>query len=250
MNVRPAKVADRPAIRDIARRSLQTSYSLSPQAITDAVEEWYAESSLETTMEDSDRLLLVAERDDQVVGFSESTLEEATVFDDGDDQQKAMLLWLHVDPSYRGEGIGTVLFEATRDRLQERGASIIQGRVLAENTEGNGFFERQGFEQVGRRDVEIASRTHVENIYIEEPSGLMPCEREDGETVYVDRDDSERGSLAPFFTVYADEKRAERYGYYCGSCDELANAMDAMGRIECDNCGNSRKPSRWDAAYL
>lgn len=250
MNVRPATEADRPAIRDIARRSLQTSYSLSPQAISGAIEEWYAESNLEETMADEDRLLLVAERDDQVVAFTESTLEDATVFEEPDGQQKAMLLWLHVDPAYRGEGIGSDLFEATRDRLRERGATVIQGRVLAENSEGNGFFERLGFEQVGRRDVEIASRTHVENIYIEEPSGLTPLGLDDDQTVYVDRDESERGSLAPFYTVYVDQNRGDRYGYYCASCDHLANAMDAMGRIECDNCGNSRKPSRWDAAYL
>ncbi|QSG15350.1 GNAT family N-acetyltransferase [Halapricum desulfuricans] len=250
MNVRPATPADRPAIRDIARRSLQTSYSLSPQAITGAIEEWYTEDNLCERLNDEDSLLLVAERDDQVVGFSESTLEDAAVFERSDTQQTAMLLWLHVDPSYRGERIGTELFEATRDRLHERGASAIQGRVLAENSEGNGFFERQGFQRIGRRDVEIASRTHVENIYIEEPSGLTACETPDGETVYADRDDAERGSLGPFYPVYADRDRGERYGYYCGSCEQLANAMDAMGRIECDNCGNSRKPTRWDAAYL
>ncbi|MCU4716933.1 GNAT family N-acetyltransferase [Halapricum hydrolyticum] len=250
MNVRPATPADRPAIRDIARRSLQTSYSLSPQAITSAIEEWYTEDNLCERLNDEDRLLLVADRDGQVVGFSESTLEDAVVFEDSGAQQKAMLLWLHVDPSYRGEGIGMDLFEATRDRLRKQGASTIQGRVLAENSEGNSFFERLGFQQVGRRDVEIASRTHVENIYIEEPSGLTVCETPAGETVYVDRDDAERGSLGPFYPVYADQNRGERYGYYCGSCEQLANAMDAMGRIECDNCGNSRKPTRWDAAYL
>ena len=38
MSIRRAEVADKPAIRDVARRSLQASYSLGPQAITSAIE--------------------------------------------------------------------------------------------------------------------------------------------------------------------------------------------------------------------
>jgi len=51
-------------------------------------------------------------------------------------------------------------------------------------------------------------------------------------------------------TSGGDEGRSDRYGYYCGNCDRLANAMDSMGRVECNECGNARKPTRWDAAYL
>lgn len=251
MTVRHANSADRPAIRDIARRSLEASYSLSPQAITSAIEEWYGESRLEETLEDDDRLLMVAERDDQVVGFSESTLESTAVFEDSSNgQQKAMLLWLHIDPAYRGEGVGTTVFDETRAELQERGANVIQGRVLAENTEGNGFFDQYGFTKVGRRDIEIDGRTHVENIYIETPSGMQEHSLDDGGSVYINRDESTRGSLASFHAVYSDKAGTDLYGYYCASCDKLANAMDAMGRIECDSCGNNRKPTRWDAAYM
>jgi ribosomal protein S27AE len=50
--------------------------------------------------------------------------------------------------------------------------------------------------------------------------------------------------------VFAEEEVDDRYGYFCSNCNTLANAMDSMGRIECDSCGNVRKPLRWDAAYL
>lgn len=251
MQIRPAEPADRPAIRDIARRSLQTSYSLSPQTITSAIEEWYDEERLAETLEDEARILLVAEQDDQVVAFSESTVAETSLFDDEDGgHQEATILWLHVDPSYRGEGIGSTLFEETRNRLRDRGVGLIQGRVLADNTSGNSFYEDRGFQSVGRNEVTIDGRTHIENRYVEEPSGMQPYTDEDGTTVYIDRDTAETGSLAAFHVVYADQDGQERYGYYCASCDRLANSMDAMGRIECDTCGNSRKPARWDAAYM
>jgi ribosomal protein S18 acetylase RimI-like enzyme len=254
MEIRAASPADRPAIRDVARRSIQASYSLSPQAITSAIEEWYDEQRLGETLDLSDRLLLVAEVDGQVVGFSESTLSESGLDtpDEGgiETSHDATLLWLHVDPAYRGEGIGTALFDATRERLREKGVGVLRGRVLADNADGTGFYESRGFESVGQEEFTIGGRKHVEKIYVEEPSGMQPIATEDGRTVYIDRDEAETGSVASFYVVFSDPDREERYGYYCSNCEELANAMDAMGRIECDSCGNIRKPTRWDAAYM
>ncbi|MBX0346771.1 MULTISPECIES: GNAT family N-acetyltransferase [Haloarcula] len=242
MELRPAEPADRPAIRDVARRSLQASYSLGPQAINSAIEEWYDEGRLEETLEDEERLLLLAEKEGQVVGFSESV----TAADN-----TGTLLWLHVDPAHRGEGIASSLFEATRDHLADLGAPHLLGRVLADNVEGNTFYEDRGFEKVGTEQVEIDGRTYVENLYSEtEQWGREPVETAEGRTVYVDHDNHERGSIAPFHVVHVDEDGDERYGYFCSNCNTLANAMDSMGRIECDSCGNVRKPLRWDAAYL
>lgn len=72
---------------------------------------------------------------------------------------------------------------------------------------------------------------------------------DDGETVYVSRTEGSRGSKGPFRVAYrsADERR--RYGWYCGNCESFDNAMDSMGRIQCNRCGNLRKPTEWDAAH-
>lgn len=70
-----------------------------------------------------------------------------------------------------------------------------------------------------------------------------------GDTVYVDRADAERGSEGSFFVVYADADGQRRYGYLCGNCESLSNAMDPMGRIVCNDCPNVRKPTEWDAAH-
>ncbi|MFB6140383.1 MAG: GNAT family N-acetyltransferase [Halosimplex sp.] len=243
MTVRTATRRDRPAIRDVARRSLQASYSLDPEAIFTAVAEWYEEDRLERTLDDDRRPVLVATREAQVVGFAETELAASG--------ESATVLWLHVDPAYRGEGVGTALFERTRERLEAAGVDRIGARVLSDNADGNEFYRAQGFERVGEDEVEIAGETHRENVYAEAPeTGLHSTESGDGDTVYVDESDWDDGSLGRFYTVYADEAGATRYGYFCSNCNRLANAMNAMGRIECGECGNARKPTRWDAAYL
>lgn len=241
MNVHEAQPQDRPAIRDVARRSLQASYSLEPEAIAGAIEEWYGEDRLQEILDADDELLLVAESDQQTVGFSESSIREGGT---------AELRWLHVDPDYRAESYGEQLFEETREHLEDRGAPTIQGRVLADNPDGNAFYERQGLEKVGEEEVEIDGEPYVENVYAElEESGLEQLDV-DGQSVYLDHNTTEQGSLAPFHVAYTDEAATDIYGYWCGNCERFANAMDSMGRIQCDSCGNDRKPSRWDAAYL
>lgn len=71
----------------------------------------------------------------------------------------------------------------------------------------------------------------------------------DDETVYIDESEGTRGSKGPFFVVYRSPDFDRRYGYFCGHCETLDNAMDSMGRIECNRCGNLRKATEWDAAH-
>ena len=240
MEIRRAETEDAEAVREVARRSLEASYTLSPQTIEGAVAQWYDDETFREKVDDDDRLLLVVEREGRVVAFSESE----QVAEEGE------LLWLHVTPDYRGEGIASRLFEATRERLSEMGAERFRGRVLRDNREGNDFYREAGFEKVGESRVNIDGTDHVENVYADESGPVERLVTEDGQAVYLDREDPERGSVAPFMAVYSDAERTERYGYFCTNCDSLANAMDAMGRIECGNCGNQRKPTRWDAAYM
>ena len=71
----------------------------------------------------------------------------------------------------------------------------------------------------------------------------------DDEQVYVDRTMGDRGAEGPFYVVFADERGRDRWGYFCGNCESLDTAMDTMGRIQCNVCGNTRKPEEWDAAH-
>ena len=241
MELRRARSADSPAIRDVARRSLAASYPLDPQAITNAIEEWYGEDRLATMLEDPDHVILVADRAGQVVGFSESVVAAANT---------ATMLWLHVDPAYRSEGTASDLFEATREELGRLDVENLRGRVLAENTAGTEFYDHRDFHQVGTDTVEIDGQSYVENIYAESEQWGREAVETDGRTVYVDHDNHERGSRAPFHVVFTEPEGDAKYGYFCSNCNTLALAMDSMGRIECEDCGNVRKPMRWDAAYL
>ena len=251
MEVRSAASTDAEEIATVARASLSESYGhfIDEDAIVDIVEEWYSAPQLSTLLDDENELFLLAYEDDDLVGFVQGALLQ-------EDPPAGELDWLHVSPHFRGEHTGTQLLGQFQDRIEDQGAEVLRGKVLAQNEDGGAFYEEHGFEHVDTREVTIRESDYDERIY-EKPLGGYPTEEvvetitgPDDRELFVSFSDAERGAKGPFYTVFSSEALEERYGFYCGNCESVDTAMDAMGRIECNNCGNKRKATRWDASYL
>ena len=69
-----------------------------------------------------------------------------------------------------------------------------------------------------------------------------------GGTLYLSAE-SEKGNKGPFQVVYADEEATRRWGFFCSNCESFDNAVDSMGRIQCNRCSNFHKAEKWDAAH-
>ncbi|WP_267644165.1 GNAT family N-acetyltransferase [Haloarchaeobius amylolyticus] len=251
MEVREATQADAETIRDIASRSMHASYEsfLDAEVIDQAIAEWYDHEELHDQLDDDNVILLVAEDGGEVVGFSQSELLARESVD-------GRITWLHVDPDARDRGIGSRLLVRTQEELLDHGAERISSAVLAGNEFGNEFYDGHGYEMVGDRVVEIGESEFRENVWrkvdgeeVPEWETLDPFETEDG-TVYVSYSEAARGSQGPFYQAYSDDDRDRKYGWFCGACQSFENAMSTMGEVVCNECGNRRKPTRWDAAYL
>ncbi len=252
MEIRDATAPDIEPIRTIARQSLHASYTfLEEETIDEAVETWYDTERLTADLDADDELLVVAVDTGEPVAFTQSELI-------GEASEIGQILWIHVHPDHRKSGIGPRMLVRTRRALREAGADRIRALVVADNQYGNLFYQNHGFEQVDSREVEIGSKHYIEHVYAETESGIDEADDWQAlegydtgeETVYVSYGEAARGAEAPFYSAYEDETGNQRYGWFCGNCESLDNAMDAMGRIQCNVCGNQRKPTRWDASYL
>lgn len=244
IEIREADTGDVEGIRNVALDSLRASYAdlLDEDVIERAVGEWYGEDAMAAELEEEGMVYLLAVAGDTVVGFSQSLVlpEDGT----------GTILWLHVDPGNRDQNIGTTLLKHTQAALSERGVERIAGHVLEGNESGNRFYEEHGFEKATERDTEIGDGTYVENVYVQEGSATFEPREFENQTLHVNWAESERGSKAPFYAAYSDEGGEDLYGWYCSNCESFDTAMDSMERLECNNCGNQKKPVRWDAAYL
>lgn len=247
MELRALRPSDAGAVHQIAQRSLQTDYAdiLSDQAIEDAVGTWYDEGAVEEYCSGDEMMFVVASIDDDVIGFCQSHVL--------DERAKGRILWLHVDPDHRGDGYGSDLLEGMIDQLHERGVAVVTAVVLAAHEAGVSFYEAHGFDRMGRRSIEIGGDPYEEVILRESAAPDEPLERvelPDRDPFYLDYQETDRGSDGSFVAAYRDPDREHRYGWFCCACESVDTAMDTMGRITCTDCGNTRRPTRWDAAYL
>jgi len=252
MAIREATPEDVEAIRAVAHASLTASYghAVDEAILGDAIDGWYDPDELGEDVLAPRVVFPVAVADGDVVGFAESYVVEHVR------ERTGEIDWLHVHPDHRGEGIGSALLAEVETELHDADVDRIEGRVLVANEAGTGFYEREGYDRGDDRSITVGRETFTERRYhrdlAAEPDAPRTAVRTapDGERVHVAFEETERGSEGAFYAAYVDEDHERRYGYVCGNCESLDTAVDTMDRVECTDCGNRAKPSRWDAAYL
>lgn len=157
MTVREATSDDVGPIRRVVEASWETDYPdiLSRESIESGIDDWYAPDRLEAELERARTLLLVAERDGDVVGFVHCLWAN----DEGD------ILRLYVHPDHRGEGVGGDLLDRARERLADHDVDRLEAMVLRANEPGNEFYRAFGFERVDAGETTIGDDRYEENRY-------------------------------------------------------------------------------------
>jgi ribosomal protein S18 acetylase RimI-like enzyme len=145
VGIRGATPADIPAIGRLGALLVRTHHDLDPErfiAATSGTENAYG-SFLGSQLDEPKVIVLVAERDGEVIGYTYAGVE-------GTDYMSlrgpaGVLYDIVVDPAHRRQGVGRMLLDATLEALEYRGAP----RVVLSTAEGNHsaqrLFDRAGF---------------------------------------------------------------------------------------------------------
>jgi ribosomal protein S18 acetylase RimI-like enzyme len=158
MTSRTATADDVEAIRRVAERSWEANYPVTRDTAQEAVNDWYAPERLEEELVDGRTVLLVAERDGDVVGFAHATWNE--------EESEGYILRLYVHPDHRNEGVGRDLLERAQAELSDHDIDRVNAMVLAENDPGKAFYERFGFEQIDESETVVGGESHREHRYV------------------------------------------------------------------------------------
>ena len=145
VTIRPASPADVPAIGRLGALLVKTHHDFDPQrfiAATPRTEHGYG-SYLGSLLRDQDIVILVAEQDGEVLGYTYAGVEgydymalrgpAGAVYD------------IVVDPAYRGRGVGRMLLDATLAALAARGAPRVVLSTAEQNEPAQRLFARAGF---------------------------------------------------------------------------------------------------------
>lgn len=143
--VRPAAPADLRALGRLGALLVRMHHDFDGArfiAATPRTEHGYA-SFLGTQLEEPNVVVLVAERDGEVLGYSYAGLES---FDYMALRGPAGVLHdIVVDPAHRGLGVGRLLLDTTVAALEARGAPRVVLSTAARNESAQRLFERAGF---------------------------------------------------------------------------------------------------------
>jgi ribosomal protein S18 acetylase RimI-like enzyme len=143
--IRPAAPADLAAIGRLGALLVRTHHDFDPDrfiAATPRTEHGYG-SFLGTQLDKPNIIILVAERDGDVIGYTYAGVE-------GNDYMSlrgpaGVLHDIVVDPSHRGQGVGRVLLDATLEALKAKGAPRVVLSTAERNEAAQRLFARAGF---------------------------------------------------------------------------------------------------------
>jgi ribosomal protein S18 acetylase RimI-like enzyme len=145
VNIRPATAADLAAIGRLGALLVRTHHDFDPKrfmAATSRTEKSYG-AFLGTQLAEPNIVILVAERDGGVIGYTYAGME-------GNDYMSlrgpaGVVYDLVVDPAHRRQGVGRMLLDATLEILKARGVPRVVLSTAERNAPAQHLFDRAGF---------------------------------------------------------------------------------------------------------
>jgi ribosomal protein S18 acetylase RimI-like enzyme len=144
--IRPAEIPDAEGIARVCAAGWRDTYRgiKEPERIEAVIAEYYTPERIsgEIAAPQGWDGWIVAVEDDTVIGAGGGGMTEPGVGE---------IFVLYLDPTRRGEGIGTLLLDAITDQQRAQGAREQWVSVEPENTKGLPFYYARGFEVRGER---------------------------------------------------------------------------------------------------
>ena len=132
IRIREMNIYDIPEIFDLGEKVFSTEFS-------NIYRTWDEYEVTNAFITDGD-FSLVAELDEQIVGFA-----LGTVYEKGTAWNYGHVLWLGVDPDLHQKGVGSKLLKALKNKFIDAGARIMIVDTQSKNTKALSFFHKHGF---------------------------------------------------------------------------------------------------------
>ena len=134
-----------PAVGRLGALLVREHHDFDPErfiAATSGTEKGYG-SFLGTQLEEPHIVILVAERDGKVIGYTYAGVEGPNYMELRG--PAGMLYDIVVDPAHRRQGVGRMLLDATLEALKARGAPRVVLEAAERNPSAQRLFDRAGF---------------------------------------------------------------------------------------------------------
>lgn len=145
MLIRLAQKSDIPQIAVLYTEFFSYNAGQQPKYYKPATEPGsYPESVVENETED----LFVAEAEGNLVGLLHILEEKTPPYDCFVEHRYATIMDLYIKENFRKQGVGRCLLQSAKEWAKSRSLDYIELNVLAENLNGIGFYEHEGFGEI------------------------------------------------------------------------------------------------------
>lgn len=163
--VRRAREADAGALHEVAAATF--ALACPPGTAADQIAAFIAthlsEARFADYLADSDRVLLLADRDGEPIGYTMLIFEEPTDPDVATavrSRPTAELSKVYLLPGAHGTGAASMLMHSTIEEARQRGVSSVWLGVNQLNDRANRFYQKQGFATVGTKRFLLGTEVH------------------------------------------------------------------------------------------
>lgn len=114
----------------------------------------YSEQSLKNQILEKGYNFLLAEKDNQSLGFSSYEVNYNS-------EPQLMIHKLYILPSKQGLGVGTKFLNLLSEIAQQNNNMQLRLKVYFENTKAIGFYEKYGFKKIGTETTDIGNNYNI-----------------------------------------------------------------------------------------
>lgn len=140
--IRPANTKDIAKIQVLYKELFQSMQNLQPQFIKVAEQD---ELFLKDVINDDDKLLLVAEIEDDISGFAVAVLQDTLPYNCLVRHKYVYLIDIAVSSTSRRMGIGKKLLDSVKEWAKSKNAHHVELNVLEENDLAHKLYLREDF---------------------------------------------------------------------------------------------------------
>ena len=142
------KPADELIVRDMTIDDLAAVFHLGERLFTvdysPSMYRTWDEYEITTLFNSDNELCIVADLNDEIVGFALGT----TVEKQHSSWKYGYLVWIGTRPGLQKGGVGKELFDEIKDRMVDQGVRMVIIDTDADNKAGINFFKKQGFDNI------------------------------------------------------------------------------------------------------
>ena len=168
MILRPASLADVPALAALGRQSFTDAFGhlYAPEDLAAFLDKWRSPEKLSRDVANPDIGVMLADGGEALIGYCTVYFNESFAERPAPKPARPCLLsQLYCAKAATGRGVGAALIEWAIAEARTRGRDAIQLSVYSENFGAQRFYARYGFEQVGEIDFWVGNHRDDEFLY-------------------------------------------------------------------------------------